>query len=185
MPPLPPVAHPRAAWQVYRMRMLSISRFTLMADTGVVAGNHGASFSIRWICAPVVSQMDGFGPLGQTVFRLRINKVGAQLVTDRGRYYAHDAGRLLARLTGWRLPIGGLRYWILGIPAPRGRYHVILNTTGQLRSLRQAGWVVRYRRYVVTRFGVLPKRLSLQRSPTVRAPGVLIHIVVGRWRNIS
>ena len=180
---IPPTAvrHPRRVWRAHRMRMMAIQRFRVSAQGAVRAGHHGGSLALRWIVKPAAYQMTGYGPFGRLIFRLRADAAGARLRTGRGHFHGASASRLLWRLTGWRLPVAGLRFWIRGIPAPGPVARRRLDRAGLLASLRQNGWTIRYRRYRRTRTGRLPRLLTLTHAVT-KGPGpVVVTIRINRW----
>lgn len=180
--PVVPIAHPRAVWQAHRARVEQLSVFHLRALAGVRTGTHGGSLMLHWVTRPGRVQIRGYGPFGTLIFRLRIMVNGAHLTTRQGHYAAANADALLARLTGWPLPVGGLRYWIMGIPAPGVVSVLTLNKQGLLGSLWQNGWVVRYQRYRRTHAGRLPWRLTLVHRADGTTPAFRIRIRVEQWQ---
>ena len=180
---MPPVAvrHPQRVWHAHRMRMMAIQRFRVSAQGAVRAGHHGGSLALRWIVGPAAYQMTGYGPFGRLIFRLRVDAAGARLHTGRGHFKGTSASRLLWRLTGWRLPVAGLRFWIRGIPAPGPVVRRRLDRAGLLASLPQNGWTIRYRRYRHTPRGRLPRLLTLTHAVTVGPGPVVVTIRINRW----
>jgi outer membrane lipoprotein LolB len=58
-------------------------------------------------------------PLGQTIARLKTDASGATLTAaDQREYRASSIESLTRSALGWPLPVGGMRYWVLGLPAP-------------------------------------------------------------------
>lgn len=138
---------------------------------------------LRWILMPQAYQMSGYGPFGRLIFRLRVNAQGAKLVSERGRFLGPNPGALLTRLTGLRLPVAGLRFWILGIPAPGLTVRQRISRRGLLKTLKQNGWFIHYRRYDRTRWGRLPRLLILTRkADRTGAPTLIVTIRVDRWQ---
>lgn len=180
---IPPVAvhHPRRVWHTHRMRMMAIRRFRISAQSGVRAGHHGGTLALHWIVGPAAYQMTGYGPFGRVIFRLRVDAAGARLRTERGQFTGASASRLLWRLTGWRLPVAGLRFWIRGIPTPGPVRRRRLDRAGLLASLRQDGWTIRYRRYRRTPSGRLPRLLTLTHAMTAAPHGIVVTIRINRW----
>ena len=180
--PPQPVSHPQQVWRAHVVRMQAITRFMVSAEGGVRAGTHGGTLLLHWRVHPHAYQMTGYGPFGRLIFRLRVNATGARLRTARGRFRGRDAAVLLRRLTGWHLPVAGLRYWILGIPAPGPVTAQGLDRRGLLARLRQEGWVVRYRRYRATHLGRVPRLLTLTYpGHAPGAPSVIVTIRIDRW----
>ncbi len=180
-PRMPFVPHPHRTWAAHRRKLRAIRGFRLAAQGGVRSGGHGGSLLLHWIVTPAASQMTGYGPFGRLIFRLRARPGAARLVTERGRFRGADAKVLLARATGWRLPVSGLRYWILGVPAPGSSARTRIDRAGLLASLRQAGWSIRYRRYELTRWGRLPRVLVLRRPRSGRLPRIVVTLRIERW----
>ncbi len=180
--PRPAVRHPHKVWVAHRARMVAIRAFRVSAESGVVADRHGGTLLLRWVVRPTAYQMTGFGPFGRIIFRLRAGPAGARLRTERGRFQGVSASRLLWRLTGWRLPVSGLRFWILGIPAPGPVAEHKLDREGLLASLSQAGWSIRYRSYGRTARGRLPRFLTLTREGVSGPDRIVVKIRIDRWR---
>ncbi|WP_297361066.1 lipoprotein insertase outer membrane protein LolB [Acidiferrobacter sp.] len=180
---IPPTAvrYPQRVWRTHRARMMAIRRFRVSAQSGVHAGHHGGTLALHWRVAPTAYQMTGYGPFGRLIFRLRADAEGARLWTGRGHFAGASASRLLWRLTGWRLPVAGLRFWIRGIPAPGPVTGRTLDRTGLLASLRQDGWTIRYRRYRPTPSGRLPRLLTLTHAVTTGGSPVVVTIRIDRW----
>lgn len=163
--------------------MRAITHFIVSGQAGVRTGRRGGSLALRWVLMSGAYQMTGLGPFGRLIFRLRVNASGARLVTERGRFYGPKAGPLLARLTGWRLPVAGLRFWILGIPAPGPVTHRHVSPFGLLGTLEQAGWAIRYRKYRKTQWGRLPRLLTLTHSAGVGLSSrIVVTIRINQWQ---
>ncbi len=180
--PRPVVRHPHRLWVAHRARMAAIQSFEVSAESGVVAGRHGGTLMLRWIVKRAAYQMTGLGPFGRVIFRLRADPAGARLRTERGRFQGASPSRLLWRLTGLRLPVSGLRFWILGIPAPGPVTRHRLDRRGLLASLTQAGWAIRYRSYRRTARGRLPRFLTLTHAGTSEPSRIVVKIRIDRWR---
>ena len=116
------------------------------------------------------------GPLGQGGFMLT-GSPGSVLLRDAAQqtYSAPDTDTLLAEVTGWRLPVAGMRYWVRGIPDPDATYEAILDETGRLARLLQNGWTISYSRYHPLADGRWPARLALVRDD------VSVRMVIDQW----
>lgn len=78
-------------------------------------------------------------------------------------------------MLGWRLPLEGLPYWALAVPRPGSKAGVERDANGQISSLRQDGWSVRYTRYAGPAPDALPLRMVLQRE------GLEIVLLIDEW----
>ena len=105
------------------------------------------------------------GPLGYTAGRIHRDARGATLEDAYGKHYVGaDAESLMQRALGWKLPLAGLRYWIVGMPAPEGEFRIELNENGQVSLLKQQGWEIKYLRYASNRSDALPLQLNMSRD---------------------
>jgi len=118
------------------------------------------------------------GPLGQGGFQLNGDARGVVLVDADGQTFAAlDADALLVQVTGWQLPVTGLRYWVRGLPAPAaGKVQAVHDEAGQLRHLEQSGWTINYQRYQVVEGVSLPAKLQLAHED------IAVRIVIDQWQ---
>ena len=73
------------------------------------------------------------------------------------------------------MPLAGLRFWVLALPAPESAAAVERDANGQVSMVRQDGWEIRYTRYAVPSADSLPLRLSLQRE------GMELQLLIDEW----
>jgi outer membrane lipoprotein LolB len=139
-------------------------------------GETGWHGGMDWTQEPGSYRLRVSGPLGQGGFLLSGDDQGVLLV-DAGQrtYTAPDADTLLTNVTGWMLPVTGMRYWVRGIPDPAWEFEAQMDTEGRLEQLFQAGWIIRYTRYHTTGDGRWPARLALVRDD------VSVRMVIDQW----
>lgn len=114
------------------------------------------------------------GPFGQGALRLLRTAGRVRLVDGSGAVReAESAEALVAEATGAALPVSGLRYWLLGRPAP-DRPHRWLEGAAWPR-LEQDGWTIDYRAYIDSRGHRLPIRIRLNR------PGMKLKLIIDAW----
>ena len=82
----------------------------------------------------------------------------------------------MLRATGLQVPVTGLRYWILGLPAPGAERSRVLDGQGRLLSLEQNSWSMDYRGYTDVDGLSLPRKLFLRRDD------LRVRLVVEQWR---
>jgi outer membrane lipoprotein LolB len=122
-------------------------------------------------------QLDVAGPLGQGAFQLSGDAEGVLLVDAREqRYTARDADALLVHVTGWVLPVSGLRYWVRGVPAPGSDARASRDAQGRLTRLEQDGWDINYSRYQAVDGVSWPAKLRLERED------VVVRLVIDQWQ---
>ena len=122
-------------------------------------------------------QLDVAGPLGQGAFQLSGDAEGVLLVDARQQNFtARDADTLLEHVTGWVLPVSGLRYWVRGVPAPGTEARASHDAQGRLVQLEQDGWDISYSRYQAIEGADWPAKLRLERDD------IVVRLVIDQWR---
>lgn len=77
------------------------------------------SSALRWKQGSGRDEIWLSAPLGQTMAHLLADADGATVTTaDHRKYQASSLESLTRSALGWRFPVAGLRYWVLGQPAP-------------------------------------------------------------------
>ena len=85
---------------------------------------------------------------------------------------------VLAReVLGWDLPIGGLQYWVRGLPWPAlAVAQEDYDADGRPKSLRQGGWQVAYLDWSPAGVSGLPSKLD------VSGEGLRLRLVIEQWK---
>jgi len=132
--------------------------------------------SLRWNQAIDRYRIDLSGPLGQGSLRLEEASGGARLqVTTKRAYAGPDMETLLRRHLGWYLPVGGMRHWVKGLPAPGPVSLAERDPLGGLTALHQDGWVITYDRYQPVGALVLPHKVEMVSGP------LRVRLVIDQW----
>ena len=93
--------------------------FQLAGRIAVRYQDRGFSSSLRWKQAGGRDDIWLTAPLGQTIAHLETDANGATLTaSDQKQYRASSIETLTKAAFGWRFPVDGLRYWVLGEAAP-------------------------------------------------------------------
>lgn len=149
-----------AAWAVRQQQLSTLSGFEAMGRVAVKGG--GLSGALRWQQEGEVFHVRIAGPFGAgalsmqgTPAQVAIKGKDIDLVTDQ-------AEQVLATRTGWRLPLGSLRWWVLGLPAPDVALpaSVTLDDQGRALTLQQGGWTLRYSNYREAPSPAMPGRIE-------------------------
>lgn len=149
----------------------------LTGRISLTQGDSGWHAGVDW-----AEQADSFrlrlsGPLGQGGFLLTGNAEGVLLRDSSQRVYAAaDTGALLKQVTGWVLPVAGLRYWVRGIPGPDADFEAEVDPAGRLERLIQDGWTIRYTRFHTAADGRWPARLGLVRGD------ISVRLIIDQWQ---
>lgn len=172
------VDDPERVWAERLVRLASIEQWTAVGKLGIQSARDSWSAGIQWRQSPDGYTIRLSGPLGQGLMELRGAPGRVEMHTsDDSVYRARTAEELMQTHAGWRVPLTGLRYWILGRPDPQAPVAAFeLDSAGRLAELRQLGWVIRFQRYGEFDGIVLPTKLSLE-NPRVRGK-----LVVRSWR---
>ncbi|BAV33036.1 membrane protein [Sulfuricaulis limicola] len=163
--PLPPAADLDPVWQARQAALVSVTAWQLRGRLALRAADQGGHATLSWKRDGERHRMDFTGPLGRGHLRLTQDSQGAELRdADRRVWRAADAGRLLYRATGWIVPLDGLNYWVLGLPAPGPVANLQLDEQGRLKRLLQSGWDIQFLEY--TRHGAfdLPSKMYITRQ---------------------
>lgn len=172
------VDDPERAWAERLVQLAAIEQWSAVGKLGIQSDRDSWSAGIQWRQEPDSYSIRLSGPLGQGLMELRGSPNLVELHTsDDNVYRASTAEELMETHAGWRVPLTGLRYWMLGRPAPEARVMALeLDPGGRLAELQQLGWVIRFQRYDEFEGIALPTRLTLE-NPRVRGK-----LIVRTWR---
>ena len=148
------------------------------AFNGRVATRHNgerSSASVRWTHRGMEDEILLLAPLGQTVARIFSDEQGVLLEASGKKYFEQDAETLTERVLGWHLPLSGMRYWVLALPAAGTEAVIERAENGQVKVLRQDGWEIHYTRYAAETADSLPLRLNMQRN------GMEMQLLIDEW----
>lgn len=175
-PPVPTPARPAHIQQ---------AAFALNGRIAVRYDGKHSSGGVHWQHDAKSDEILLLAPLGQTVARIgRMTKFDGRqtplqvytLDTGDRHYAAPDAASLTEKVLGWRLPLSGLQYWVLGLPMPGQPFDGQRTQSGEWGVLHQDGWTIRYTRYAAQSADSLPLRMELQRE------GLKIRLLVDEWQ---
>ena len=167
-----PVDGPQAdAWQARVASLSPIDRFVLKGR--VASGALGFKADMRW-----KQHADGrfelrlAGPFGARAAELVGDAAQVRVRTgDDQPIVTTDPEAWLQQALGVRLPVSGLRWWALGLPAPDARSEVRLDPqTGRALRIAQNGWELDYVEYrAASNDGAgpeLPRRIEARNGDT-------------------
>lgn len=143
------------------------SESSTFAFNGRVAVRHDGertSAGVRWTHKGATDEILLLAPLGQTVARIYSDAQGVTLEESGKIYAAKDAEALTEQVLGWHLPLSGMRYWVLALPAADTAAEIEREENGQVKVMHQDGWEINYTRYATETADSLPLRLTLRRA---------------------
>ncbi|ACL71622.1 lipoprotein insertase outer membrane protein LolB [Thioalkalivibrio sulfidiphilus] len=175
----PPVLEEAApeAWDAHQAAVQALEQWSLSGRIALDADGQQWHANVRWKERNGDYDIQFFGPFGRDAGRLRGDETGVNLRTPDGEYYnAPDPDRLVRDVLGYRLPVSGLRHWVLGLPAPGSGSERSFDARGRLSLLEQSGWQVQYQRYRESVSPTLPDRLELHYGQEIR-----LRLLVDTW----
>lgn len=174
--PLAPDAQTTAAWEQRKQDLACLTQWQLRGRMALAADGDGWNASLAWRQDGENYRMHLSGPFGASGLRLTGDEQAFRL-EQGGESYTHfgPPEDLVEAEIGVAIPVSGLRYWVLGLPQPEAAKKVALNPDGQLASLEQSGWEIRYNTYRQYDGAMLPRVMVMER------PGVRLRLVTTDW----
>ncbi|HEC15283.1 MAG TPA: outer membrane lipoprotein LolB [Sedimenticola sp.] len=122
------------------------------------------------------------GPFGQGLGR--VQKQGKDVVLTDGegrtlRRSASELDHLVTEQLGVPVPIGSLRYWVLGRPRPGRSWRLLDSSQGRRQGFSQVGWDIRFDNWSSFDGRMLPARLTMRRD------AVRLRLVLHEWAATS
>ena len=146
-------------WEARRATLRQVQNFSLqgrLAESGLVS--FGGALS--WIQTGPTFQARFYGPLGVGAVAISGSPGNMEIQNKNGTYQTQQPEALMQQQFGWSLPVDGLRYWVLGLPAP-GAVALKLDEGGHILSMQQNGWELVYSEYQNIAGLDLPKKFAL------------------------
>ncbi len=179
-------ADPAAAefrWEQRRAGLEQIAQFTLQARLAS-SGSLGSKADLHW------RQLDRerfelrlSGPFGAGAVSIAGGPERVEVRTRDGSQFTTDPEQWIRERIGWALPVSGLRYWVIGLPAPGSPARIELNALGEIAVLQQDGWTLEYQEYQEYQSPgggpTLPRRLQLAGSE------VSLRLIADRWTDLA
>lgn len=153
-----------------------LDRFRLDGKVSWRAPDRRGRASLIWNETPQRTRLVISGPFGSGTAVLEEDREGASLEFGDRVTRDVDAGRLLERELGLRLPVREVRDWIRGRPGSKGAVVIARDQDGRILALEEAGWAVRFDRYAVVDGLQLPGRVDMEQG------AYALRFVATRWR---
>jgi len=175
--PVPEGGAAGAAWEARRVALSDLPGWQAVGRLSLQSADQAWHAGLVWEEGDAGYRVRLLGPLGQGAVEIEGDAGGVRLRTARGdTHVASDAEALMREALGWSVPVGGLRYWLLGRDDPGGgAAHPTLDPEGRPLTLTQGGWEVRYLDYLPAEPVSLPARVQLDRGD------LHARVVINRW----
>ena len=187
--PVPTPAEPATAealWQQRQPPLTAVQHWTVSGPLAILTPQTGWHVRIRWQQQGDAYLIQLDAPLGQGAAELRGDTTGVVLRTAGGEFHAASAEDLLTQRLGWRLPAGGLHYWVRGLPdAGAAVDGLTLDAAGRLTHLQQSGWNIEFRHYSAVPTSTsplaLPDKIFLTHNSTPASAALDLRLVIEQW----
>lgn len=163
-------------WQQRREALQAVDHWTLNGRIALQQAQEAWHASIYWQQQGQEFDIRLTSPLGGGMLSIEGDASGIFLRLPEGKILAaRDAQSLLHQQLGWRMPLAGLRYWVRGLPQPGVPFRKELDAQGRLASLYQAGWDIRFLRYMDAGGIDLPGKIFLENRE------LAVRLAIQRW----
>lgn len=177
---VPPV-DPEQVFDRNQDRLSNLSSWHFDGRFSIKSRQHAESASISWLQQQQDYLLKISGPLNQGTIFLRGNPNNISYKDSKGNVdSAETPEALLSRHTDYQLPIVSLRYWVLGRPDPHFAYDMNIDDMGNMKTLTQHGWQIKYELFTTHDRYQLPTKLIMKH------PDLSITLSIHEWNaNLS
>ncbi len=167
-----------AYWQQHREKLSDLITWQLQGRIAIHVNKEAWSASLHWRQDRNAYRLRIIAPLGQGSYELSGGEQGVYMRTAANEVlYADDAETLLRENLGWAIPLGGLAYWIKGLPEPGIETEMLqLDEKGRITGMSQSGWRLSYRRYTHSSGYELPGKIFLENGE------VKLRLIIKDWK---
>jgi outer membrane lipoprotein LolB len=153
-----------SAWDLHRAALTGLERWSITGRLAIQSGHEGWNATLHWDQDNENYTLRLIAPLGQGTYQLYGDDHLVSLLTAENKIYqADDPETLLQQNLGWSVPVGGLKYWIKGIPQPDvNMENLVIDQDGRMTDLQQSGWRISILRYSDFNGTQLPSKLFMQ-----------------------
>ena len=167
-------------WQQHQKQVAHINRWHIAGRVAVMTDEDSGQADLFWNQrADNDYDIKMVAPFGAGTMLMEGRPQGVLLTTSEGeQIFEQSADALLHRMNGWRFPVSGLRYWLLGVPAPGSDSRMLnWNEQGYLHLLEQDGWRVEMKNYQPVEQHQLPGKLFITRLDN----SIEVKLVIRQW----
>jgi outer membrane lipoprotein LolB len=178
LPPVPddPLAA-RAAFLERAAALETVRHWRFVGRLALELPTESWSGQLNWRTEDMRQVIDLSGPMGRGGGRLLLGGYQAVLITREGdRYEAANADALTALLTGREIPVGGLDYWVRGMPRPGVGFDLRADADGLPRRLVQDGWEIVNGVFEDAAPVAMPMSVELHRAD------MRVRLIIQRWQ---
>jgi outer membrane lipoprotein LolB len=131
-----------------QVSLVNLDHWQLHARIGLRSNDRSGTATLIWEEEPRQRKLRLIGPLGGGLILLQQDENGVTITDGKGKIWQEkDASKLIHRVTGWQIPVSGLRWWLLGLAEPDSKAESTFNASQHLARVQQDGWVVTLDKY--------------------------------------
>ncbi len=170
-------------WKSRQVAFAQIDSWIMHARIGMRSRQHSGSATLIWDETQKNRKLRLLGPLGGGVIYLQQDKTGVSLQDSNGKkWHADNANELIYRVTGWQIPVSGLRWWLLGMIEPGSSAEYTLDESQRLVTVQQDGWKVTLDKYRLFGDYELPASIVLETEASQDNDGYIrAKLIVKEW----
>ncbi|MCW8910276.1 MAG: lipoprotein insertase outer membrane protein LolB [Gammaproteobacteria bacterium] len=168
-------------WQQHQQQVSAIHQWNISGRMAIETADNGGQVDIFWQQEKNdIYDIRMIAPFGGGTSVLTSRPEGVTFTNGNGEQIVEqNADRLMERIEGWRFPVSGLRYWILGVPAPHNNARLInWNEQGYLNIMEQDGWRIEMLNYKQVGRYTLPKKIFISR---LDRDDLSVRMVIRKW----
>ncbi|WP_440992742.1 lipoprotein insertase outer membrane protein LolB [Cysteiniphilum litorale] len=148
--PLMPTTSPQTQWQSYQQNLQKLTQWQASGVIGIIINHKGESANFIWKQNKQNFWIQIYGPLGIGATTFSGDDHQVELKRSNGEMIkSQSLEALMQSQLGWNLPIEGLYYWARGLHIPKTPYSKTLNNFGLVQNLKQQGWQIQYKDYML------------------------------------
>ena len=138
------------AWQSYQQNLQKLNQWQASGVIGIIINHKGESANFIWKQNKQDFWIQIYGPLGIGATTFSGDNHQVELTRSNGEVIkSQSLEALMQSQLGWSLPIEGLYYWARGLYIPQVPYRKTLNNFGLVQNLKQQGWQIQYKDYML------------------------------------
>jgi len=178
------VAEPEKKWEQRKSEISKINDWSFNGRVSIINGHESWLLNMQWQFHSGEYRLDLSGPFGAGHAQLRGSDDGVILTdSDQNNFYASNPDRLLHEITGVRMPVQSLLYWMRGIPNRNiKKQQEKIDAFGRLQKIKQDGWNVHIKQYTQVAGTATEKQIhELPEKIFIDGHGLNVKVFVEDW----
>ncbi len=180
--PSSPTSHisPSKLHQQHIKQVSNIEHFLMKGRLAIITKPKNHSARLHWQHTPEKDNIDVYSPIGGKVANITKTPTSVKLTDNSQKTLeAQDAETLTQETLGFRLPLSGLSYWLLGKPSNTGLVNLVQwDQYGRIETMQQNGWDIHYKDYAEHAGYFLPRKVTLKNDK------MTIKLISDKWADL-